>query len=619
MKVISRGILFYPDQPRFLGCTKPVSDIWLMKSLRFIGILGFCLISLGEPLFSQGYFRLLEKPERSYQKKLSRFRNGDILIAETSLNGLNTELERGICLSRMDKCGNLVWAKKYRWKQNYLELKDLEINENGDILLYGSAYEAFDEFIFLLKLDKSGEIDRFRLFQGGTVDHFTFSIDWQNGRIMAYGLLLGWTTQKHGFLSIFDDDLNFLAGRVFAPFESVGDAVFTEDGGFLCRSGPYLVKLDDQGELQWANTLKTDLGSFPVAGPFELADGYLFEFHHDDHSFFYKMDLNGQLAWKSARFPSTRFAADVEVLPDGNLFVVYNHPGAGESYPCFLVLSPAGTVQEQKRLDIPHTFHSAALRLSVDEERNVVHLLGNADLYTAPADEPGFLMQFPFDFISGECFAWEPFQTWTTNDINIGFSPLEPDISELKMTRVDAVILSEPFTPDFQEFCELSATHIVREDSLLLCGESWRVVLPAPGVHWEDGYTGSSRQLDFPGVYRASNNNCLFPVTYEYELLKEPCDCTVYLPNAFSPNDDGQNDRFEAFSNCVFRQLRMTVYNRWGEKVFESDAPDAYWTGFFKQKPAQPGVYIVSIQYELSDETGHFQEGTLVQDLMLWR
>lgn len=69
----------------------------------------------------------------------------------------------------------------------------------------------------------------------------------------------------------------------------------------------------------------------------------------------------------------------------------------------------------------------------------------------------------------------------------------------------------------------------------------------------------------------------------------------LYIPNTFSPNGDGVNDFFEVFSTAV-KLFEIKIFNRWGEKVFESDNIQKGWDGYFLGQQAQAGVYV----YELS-------------------
>ena len=52
----------------------------------------------------------------------------------------------------------------------------------------------------------------------------------------------------------------------------------------------------------------------------------------------------------------------------------------------------------------------------------------------------------------------------------------------------------------------------------------------------------------------------------------------IYIPNAFTPNNDGINDAFKVVISEVTR-YELSIYNRWGELVFFSEDPDEVWVG----------------------------------------
>lgn len=74
------------------------------------------------------------------------------------------------------------------------------------------------------------------------------------------------------------------------------------------------------------------------------------------------------------------------------------------------------------------------------------------------------------------------------------------------------------------------------------------------------------------------------------------------LSNAFSPNNDGHNDVFivQGWENCV-TQFSMLIFNRWGEKVFESDNLTFGWKGDFNGSPVNPDVFVCYIKATLID------------------
>lgn len=76
----------------------------------------------------------------------------------------------------------------------------------------------------------------------------------------------------------------------------------------------------------------------------------------------------------------------------------------------------------------------------------------------------------------------------------------------------------------------------------------------------------------------------------------------LLVPTAFSPNGDGTNDRFRALNNNIDK-YNLQVYNRWGEKVFETNVPNEGWDGVFKGVEQELGVYTWTCQYQLKGQT----------------
>lgn len=75
-------------------------------------------------------------------------------------------------------------------------------------------------------------------------------------------------------------------------------------------------------------------------------------------------------------------------------------------------------------------------------------------------------------------------------------------------------------------------------------------------------------------------------------------DACCVIPNAFSPNNDGINDIFRARCNCKLSEFYLVVYDRWGNKIFESRDVNVGWNGFQKNKLAQVEAYGYYLEYK---------------------
>ncbi len=70
----------------------------------------------------------------------------------------------------------------------------------------------------------------------------------------------------------------------------------------------------------------------------------------------------------------------------------------------------------------------------------------------------------------------------------------------------------------------------------------------------------------------------------------------LFIPNAFSPNNDGENDVFIA-RGINPDYFAIMIYNRWGEMVFEANTISIEWDGIFKGKFSDTGIYTYHISY----------------------
>lgn len=73
---------------------------------------------------------------------------------------------------------------------------------------------------------------------------------------------------------------------------------------------------------------------------------------------------------------------------------------------------------------------------------------------------------------------------------------------------------------------------------------------------------------------------------------------TVFMPDAFTPNQDGLNDNFLPVGNFFgIKSYQYTVFNRWGAKIYESENPMSGWDGLHHGVESPTGTYLYNVQY----------------------
>ena len=90
-----------------------------------------------------------------------------------------------------------------------------------------------------------------------------------------------------------------------------------------------------------------------------------------------------------------------------------------------------------------------------------------------------------------------------------------------------------------------------------------------------------------------SDENCTSTVSKSI-LVTDNFD--MYAPSAFTPNNDGINDEFNLYITEAATYL-LTIFDRWGKTVFQTDDPSKGWDGTQRGKKCPPGIYVWNLRY----------------------
>jgi gliding motility-associated-like protein len=100
-------------------------------------------------------------------------------------------------------------------------------------------------------------------------------------------------------------------------------------------------------------------------------------------------------------------------------------------------------------------------------------------------------------------------------------------------------------------------------------------------------------QVDTTTTFRVAvtdENGCTNEALLTLTLLSECVPPYIFVPNAFTPNGDNLNDELEVKGNTI-DELYFAIYDRWGEKVFETTDQTVGWDGSFRGRALSPDVY----------------------------
>ena len=170
-------------------------------------------------------------------------------------------------------------------------------------------------------------------------------------------------------------------------------------------------------------------------------------------------------------------------------------------------------------------------------------------------------------------------------------------------------ITTEPF------FVSGALNKISMPSDTVLCDNNDLVLGPAiNGITYSiNGAAADNVTITTQGTYSiiaADNFGC--QRTFNVNVVQQKCtDCDLYIPSAFTPNGDGLNDLFKATSYCNFSDFDLQIFNRWGEKIFESRNSSTGWDGTYLGSKVLSGVYVYFISYSTGSHIRKTAKGTV--------
>ncbi len=131
---------------------------------------------------------------------------------------------------------------------------------------------------------------------------------------------------------------------------------------------------------------------------------------------------------------------------------------------------------------------------------------------------------------------------------------------------------------------------------------------------WNTGETTRKIRISSGGTYTVTFKYGIGCINADSIKITEAGDALpneMFMPNAFSPNDDNLNEVYPGNKYADPGSAYMLrIYNRWGEKIFESNTPQIGWDGKFKEEQVPQDVYVFYVKYVGCDDKERWFRGT---------
>lgn len=382
----------------------------------------------------------------------------------------------------------------------------------------------------------------------------------------------------------------------------------------------WIVKLDAAGDIEWNRTLggseaeygidviPTNDGGYVVNFAFVRSnDGDVMNNHGEDDLWLVKLNATGAIVWSLTIGGSEREQGmDAVVLPDGDIVILGHTKSAdgdiqenhGGDDVILAKVSSGGTLLWTRTYGGSQNESASALLTTADggflvmasansSDGDVTGAHGGQDMWVFKVDADGDLL-------------WQ--RTFGGSEFELGILAAPTDGGYL---LCGSTFSSDGNIEGHHGDRDLWLAQINEQGDLLwqrclggsAADQGWLRAQLEDGSLVAAGYT-ESNDGDVSGNHGGRD---LWVVKLKVNWSPEPLECALYIPNAFSPNASGKNDTQCLYGTDCITSMSFKVYDRWGNKVFESADPAVCWDGTFNGQPLDPAVFVYHLSAALSN------------------
>lgn len=227
-------------------------------------------------------------------------------------------------------------------------------------------------------------------------------------------------------------------------------------------------------------------------------------------------------------------------------------------------------------------------------------------------------------------YAWSPVEEIISgeNTSTITVSPQETTVYEVTITTEDGCVFSESTVVFVSNLGTQSVVAVVDPDVIPAGESSLLSAIPnnpdylyswSPTDGLENPFAATTMATpEETTVYTVTiidgsfgSGQCITTASVQLRVYDFVCGPpNLFLPNAFTPNGDGNNDVLYLRGDNITR-MHLAIYNRWGELVFETRDQNIGWDGTFRGEPVDPAVFVYHLEADCGDGQRFFDKGNV--------
>jgi len=571
--------------------------------------------STGNLLWSKTYSGTNSDGARSVQQTLD---GGFIIAGSAFSNGL---FYSEFYLLKTDSIGNLQWTKTFGGSQTELAYKVVQTIDSG-YAISGYTYSfgsGLPDYLFI-KTDKNGNLQWSRTFGSPlSVDkNFDMKYTSDGGYILAGKTWVPSSFQGQGYVIKLDSLGTVEWSQVYGDSaQSEFYSVFQNaDGGYVFAgwtngfvgsfSNMYIVKTDSLGrsiKSCYQDTFITNVSiSIPpivdsswgsAFTPATIQTNILDTSTVPNDSLDIICCLQADFSYLLNCLGDTTLFTDFSV---GEFVIRYWDYGDG-SKDTFLTATNA-----QHYYLLPDTYlvtliivdHTSRVCVDTIIKEVIVYLKPIVSLGNDTAVCPGQAVILNAGN-PGAAFLWSTTETLQTITIDT------PGIYIVQVTVNNCTNTDTLNVGSNQPFLDLGGDTTICDSSIILdAGDS------GSGYLWSTGASLQQITVSQPGLYSVvitkdgcENRDSILVIE---DCESTPCSKNIFIPNAFTPNGDNQNDVLYIYISDKSIELRtFMIFNRWGDKVFETKDINTGWDGTFNNRSLDAAVFVYYLEVKCPD------------------